>query len=156
MRCRLVVIIVVLLSQITLFAQSGAVHRDSPERTEYLHDSLQLSVTQRDSLNRPAIYTDIQNQFQNQLDSLNQPDSLNQCDSLTQSQCSLDSLRISSVSVGANLFYLASSSLNAHIWVPVSDNITVGLTAGLKPWPRWAPWDWDDKVSSRWRQYLLS
>lgn len=133
MRCGFIITVVALLSQITLYAQSGTVQRDSLGGIDFIRDSLKQYVDCRDSLNHGV----------SQLDSLKRP------------QCSLDSLRNSSVSVGANLIYLASSSLNAHFWIPLNDNFTIGLTAGLKPWPRWAPWDWDDKQSTRWRHFAI-
>jgi len=67
----------------------------------------------------------------------------------------IDSLRRESMSLGTNLLYWGSGTPNAHFWIPVGDNVTVGITGGLKPWPRWAPWDWDDQVNSKWRHFAI-
>jgi outer membrane protein OmpA-like peptidoglycan-associated protein len=67
----------------------------------------------------------------------------------------LDSLRRKSPSVGTNLFYWGSATPNAHFWIPVGDNITLGMVGGLKPWPRWLPWDNDPKVDSKWRHFAI-
>ncbi|MBO4670587.1 MAG: DUF3575 domain-containing protein [Bacteroidales bacterium] len=67
----------------------------------------------------------------------------------------LDSLRRESISLGTNLLYWASGTPNAHFWIPVGDNVTLGLTGGLKPWPRWWPWDNDPKIDSKWRHFAI-
>ena len=67
----------------------------------------------------------------------------------------LDSLRRGSMSLGTNLLYWGSGTPNAHFWVPVGDNVTLGVTGGLKPWPRWFPWDWNDQIDQKWRHFAI-
>ncbi len=76
-------------------------------------------------------------------------------DSAERAQRQLDSLRRNSISLGTNLFYWGSATPNAHFWIPLGDNITVGMVGGLKPWPRWAPWDNDPKIDSKWRHFAV-
>ena len=78
-----------------------------------------------------------------------------QRDSLERAQRQLDSLRRASPTLGTNLFYWGSGTPNAHVLFPVGDHLTLGVTGGLKPWPRWAPWDWDDQVDSKWRHFAV-
>ena len=67
----------------------------------------------------------------------------------------IDTLRRESVSLGTNLLYWGSSTPNIHAWLPLGDNFTVGITGGLKAWPRWLPWDNDPKVNSKWRHFAI-
>lgn len=78
-----------------------------------------------------------------------------QRDSAELAQKQLDSLRRNSFSLGTNLFYWGSGTPNAHFWIPVGDNITVGMVGGLKPWPRWLPWDNDPKIDRKWRHFAV-
>ena len=78
-----------------------------------------------------------------------------QRDSLERAQRQLDSLRRASPTLGTNLFYWGSGTPNAHVLFPVGDHLTIGVTGGLKPWPRWAPWDWDDQINSKWRHFAI-
>ena len=34
-------------------------------------------------------------------------------------------------------------------------HVTVGANVGLKPWPRWAAWDWDAADSRHWRNFAV-
>ncbi len=70
-------------------------------------------------------------------------------------QSVLDSLRVRSFSLGTNLAYWGSATPNVHFWLPVGEHITLGMTGGLKPWPRWAPWDNDDQINSKWRHFAI-
>lgn len=76
-------------------------------------------------------------------------------DSVESIQRQPDSLQVHSISLGTNLFYWGSATPNAHLLFPVSDNITLGITGGLKPWPRWLPWDNDPKLDSKWRHFAI-
>lgn len=78
-----------------------------------------------------------------------------QRDSAELVQKQLDSLRRNSFSLGTNLFYWGSGTPNAHFWIPVGDNITLGMVGGLKPWPRWLPWDNDPKIDRKWRHFAV-
>lgn len=76
-------------------------------------------------------------------------------DSAERAQRQLDSLRVHSISLGTNLFYWGSSTPNAHFWIPLGENFTVGMVGGIKAWPRWWPWDNDPKIDSKWRHFAL-
>ena len=76
-------------------------------------------------------------------------------DSIKQAQHELDSLRRGSISLGTNLFWWGAGAPNAHVWFPLGDNFTLGLTGGLKPWPRFFPWDNDPKIDSKWRHLAV-
>lgn len=78
-----------------------------------------------------------------------------QRDSAELAQKQLDSLRRNSFSLGTNLFYWGSGTPNAHFWIPVGDNITLGMVGGLKPWSRWLPWDNDPKIDRKWRHFAV-
>ena len=55
-----------------------------------------------------------------------------------------------------NLAYLASSSPNLGFEVPLGRHLTLGANAGLKPWPRWSPWDTDVQNPKKWRHILIA
>lgn len=76
-------------------------------------------------------------------------------DSAERARKQLDSLRRNSPSVGTNLLYWGSSSPNVHFWIPIGENFTVGMVGGIKPWPRWAPWDYDQAIESKWRHFAI-
>ena len=76
-------------------------------------------------------------------------------DSAERARRELDSLRRHSPSLGTNLLYWGSATPNVHFWIPVGDNFTVGMVGGLKPWPRWAPWDFDQTIDSKWRHFAV-
>lgn len=59
-------------------------------------------------------------------------------------------------SVRTNLFWLAASEPNIGLEFPVSEKWSVGGNAGLKPWPRWFAWDWDnEKNLTHWRNFAV-
>ena len=76
-------------------------------------------------------------------------------ESAERAQRQLDSLRVHSISLGTNLFYWGSSTPNAHFWIPLGENFTVGMVGGIKAWPRWWPWDNDPKIDRKWRHFAL-
>lgn len=59
-------------------------------------------------------------------------------------------------SIRTNLIYLATSSPNIGIDIPVSEHISIGGNVGMKTWSRWLPWDSDSKDPKKWRHFLIA
>lgn len=60
------------------------------------------------------------------------------------------------ISVRNNLAWDLASEPNVGFEVPVGEHVTVGGNAALKSWPRWTPWDWDNKTIDRhWRNFAV-
>lgn len=76
-------------------------------------------------------------------------------DSVKLAEHRLDTLRCTSISLGTNFLYWGSATPNAHFWIPAGNKITLGMVGGLKPWPRWFPWDNDPKIDSKWRHFAV-
>ena len=76
-------------------------------------------------------------------------------DSLDRAQRQLDSMRRNSPSLGTNLFWWGAAAPNAHFHIPLDEHLTFGFAGGLKPWPRWLPWDNDQTIDSKWRHFAL-
>lgn len=60
------------------------------------------------------------------------------------------------ISLRTNLIYLASSTPNIGIDIPLSEHISVGGNAGLKVWSRWLPGDNDSENPKKWRHILIA
>ena len=60
------------------------------------------------------------------------------------------------ISLRTNLAYAASATPNIGLEIPVGKRISLGINAGLKPWPRWLAWDWDKEVEKKWRHFLIA
>ncbi len=59
-------------------------------------------------------------------------------------------------SLRTNLFWAAAAEPNLGFEYPVSDKWSVGVNAGLKPWPRWFPWDTDNTENrTHWRNFAI-
>lgn len=55
-----------------------------------------------------------------------------------------------------NLLWDAAAEPNIAVDVRVGDHVTLGFAAGLKPWPRWGFWDWDNSgQNSHWRNFAV-
>ena len=60
------------------------------------------------------------------------------------------------ISVRTNLLWGAASEPNLGVEVPVGEHVSVGVAGGLKSWPRWMPWDWDNKENTtHWRNFAV-
>lgn len=59
-------------------------------------------------------------------------------------------------SIRTNLIYLATSSPNIGIDIPVSEHISIGGNVGMKTWSRWLPWDNDSDNPKKWRHFLIA
>lgn len=60
------------------------------------------------------------------------------------------------ISLRTNLVYAASATPNIGLEIPVGKHVSLGLNAGLKPWPRWLAWDWDKTLERKWRHFLIA
>lgn len=55
-------------------------------------------------------------------------------------------------SLRTNLLWFGASEPNIGFEAQVGPTFSVGVNLGLKVWPRWAPWDWDESGMNRhWR-----
>ena len=59
------------------------------------------------------------------------------------------------VSVRTNLLWDAVSEPNLGIEFPVGEHWSVGGDFGLKAWPRWLAWDWDEQNPTHWRNFAV-
>lgn len=60
------------------------------------------------------------------------------------------------ISLRTNLAYAASSTPNIGLEIPVGKRVSLGINAGIKPWPRWLAWDWDKAMEKKWRHFLIA
>lgn len=63
--------------------------------------------------------------------------------------------RFSGVSVRTNLLWDGVAEPNIGLEVPVGDHVSVGANAGLKAWPRWLAWDWNQENDAHWRNFAV-
>ena len=66
-----------------------------------------------------------------------------------------DSLRKKAFSVSTNLLWAGISTPNIKMEIPLGENVSLGVSGGLKPWPRWIPWEKDEYVPSKWRHFAI-
>ena len=60
------------------------------------------------------------------------------------------------LSLRVNLVWAAASEPNIGFEVPVGQHVTLGANLGLKAWPRWGFWDWDEKENdTHWRNFAV-
>ena len=60
------------------------------------------------------------------------------------------------LSLRVNLAWAAASEPNIGFEVPVGQHVTLGANLGLKAWPRWGFWDWDEKDNdTHWRNFAV-
>ena len=60
------------------------------------------------------------------------------------------------LSLRVNLAWAAASEPNIGFEVPVGQHVTLGANLGLKAWPRWGFWDWDEKENdTHWRNFAV-
>lgn len=71
-------------------------------------------------------------------------------------EAATDSLRAPGPSLRTNLVWLAASEPNLGLEIPLSRRFTIGANAGLKPWPRFLPWDMEMVENTRhWRNFAI-
>lgn len=60
------------------------------------------------------------------------------------------------LSLRLNLAWLAASEPNISFEFPLGRHVTLGANLGLKPWPRWGFWDWDNvNNTTHWRNFAV-
>ena len=64
--------------------------------------------------------------------------------------------RLRAPSLRINLAYAGISTPNLGFEVPLGKHLTLGANAGLKPWPRWLPWDTDLEKPRKWKHFLIA
>ena len=71
----------------------------------------------------------------------------------------VDSLRVQSpleFAIRTNLLWDGLAEPNIGMDFQVGDKVSIGFSAGLKPWPRWLAWDWDmQNDTRRWRNFAV-
>lgn len=71
-------------------------------------------------------------------------------------EAATDSLRAPGPSLRTNLVWLAASEPNLGLEIPLTRRFTIGANAGLKPWPRFIPWDMEMVENTRhWRNFAI-
>ena len=55
-----------------------------------------------------------------------------------------------------NLFYAGTATPNLGIDFAIGQHASLGVTVGLKPWPRWLAWDYDVQNPTKWRHLLVA
>ena len=58
-------------------------------------------------------------------------------------------------SIRTNLLWDAVSEPNLGVEFPVGEHWSVGGDFGLKAWPRWLAWDWDNTNPTHWRNFAV-
>ena len=74
-----------------------------------------------------------------------------------------DSLRLEAPAIGVNLAWAGIATPNLSAEFPVSENLSLGISAGLKPgpryqflyWPRWSPFDKDTDNPTKWSHFAV-
>ena len=60
------------------------------------------------------------------------------------------------VALRTNLFYAETATPNLGIDFALGQHASLGVTAGLKPWPRWLAWDYATEDATKWRHLLVA
>ena len=55
-----------------------------------------------------------------------------------------------------NLLYDGTATPNLGIDFALGQHGSIGASIGLKPWPRWLAWDYDNAVPAKWRHRLVT
>ena len=66
-----------------------------------------------------------------------------------------DSARWEGMSIRTNLLWNAAAEPNIGLEFPVGDHWSVGANAGIKAWPGWLAWDWDNSKPAHWRNFAV-
>lgn len=60
------------------------------------------------------------------------------------------------IAVRTNLLWWGAAEPNLSVDIPMSDHVTVGVSGGIKTWPRFLPWDTDIKENTtQWRNFAI-
>ena len=63
--------------------------------------------------------------------------------------------RAQEFSVRTNLLWDAAAEPNLGVEFPLSNHWSLGGNAGVKAWPRWLAWDWDQNNTQHWRNFAV-
>ena len=64
--------------------------------------------------------------------------------------------RNAGVSIRTNLLWdIAAAEPNLGVEIPISGHWSLGANAGLKAWPRYLAWDWDNENPTHWRNFAI-
>ena len=55
-----------------------------------------------------------------------------------------------------NLFYAGTATPNLGLDISLGKHYSIGINAGLKPWPRWLAWDYATENPLKWRHLLVA
>ena len=59
------------------------------------------------------------------------------------------------VSVRTNLLWDGVAEPNIGLELQTGEHWSVGVDGGLKAWPRWLAWDWDNADATHWRNFAV-
>ena len=59
------------------------------------------------------------------------------------------------ISVRTNVLWDAVAEPNLGFELQTGEHWSVGVDAGLKAWPRWLAWDWDNADATHWRNFAV-
>lgn len=65
------------------------------------------------------------------------------------------SVKAQEISIRTNLAWDAVSEPNIGLEFQLSDHWSLGANAGIKAWPRWLAWDWDQENTTHWRNFAI-
>ena len=60
------------------------------------------------------------------------------------------------VALRTNLFYAGTATPNLGLDISLGKHYSIGINAGLKPWPRWLAWDYATENPLKWRHLLVA
>ena len=60
------------------------------------------------------------------------------------------------VSVRTNLLWDGVAEPNIGLELQTGEHWSVGVDGGLKAWPRWLAWDWDNADATHWRNFVVA
>lgn len=67
-----------------------------------------------------------------------------------------DSLRMKAPVLRTNLVWDGIAAPNLGMEFPLGKHLSLGVGGGLKPWPRWLAWDWEQENPLKWRHFAVT
>lgn len=58
--------------------------------------------------------------------------------------------------IRTNLLWDGIAAPNLGFDFALGRHFSLGVNAGIKPWPRWTAWDWDTQNPTKWRHFLVA
>lgn len=84
------------------------------------------------------------------------PSLRHQADSLVISDNGFPATGWQGIALRTNLLYDGTATPNLGIDFALGQHGSIGASIGLKPWPRWLAWDYDNTVPAKWRHRLVT